>query len=179
MARTWRVSSACLRRLQCDQRSDQHTGAGQQYEGCGDLCNGEDPLAAARAAGDPYAAARQAKTTGRIGRRQARDERQNHRRDDGQRRSHPEHAGIDRQIERADGEARGVAGQDGHHWLRADYAESSAGAAKQKAFGQQHAAQRACAGAERRADGQLAFAANRPRENQVGDVGTRDDEDQS
>jgi len=44
--------------LQRDQRSDQHTGAGQQHEGCRDLCHCEDLLAATRTAGDSYAAAR-------------------------------------------------------------------------------------------------------------------------
>src|SRR5580704_2547990 len=39
-------------------------------------------------------------------------------------------------------------------------------------------AQGACAGAQRHADRQLTFAANRPCQNQVGDIGTRDDEDQ-
>jgi len=33
-----------MRRLQRDQRSDQHSGAGEQHEGCGDLCHREDPL---------------------------------------------------------------------------------------------------------------------------------------
>jgi hypothetical protein len=47
-----------LRPLQCDQRSDQRTCAGQQHEGRGDLCHREDPLAAARAAGDPHTSAR-------------------------------------------------------------------------------------------------------------------------
>jgi hypothetical protein len=52
------------------------------------------------------------------------------------------------------------------------------GAAEQKALGQQHAAQHAPACAQRHADRQLAFAANRPCQNQVGNIGTRDDEDQ-
>ncbi len=52
-------------------------------------------------------------------------------------------------------------------------------AAEQQAFGQQRAAQRAGAGAQRRADGQFAFAADGARENQVGDVGAGDDEDQA
>ena len=77
---------------------------------------------------------------GRVGRRQARDKRQNHRGDDSQRCSHPEQAGIDRQIERAHREARGVAGQDSHQRLRAHYADRGPSAAEQQAFGQQHAA---------------------------------------
>jgi len=67
--------------------------------------------------------------------RQARHKCQNHRGDDGQRHSHPEHTEIHRQIQRANGEARGVSSQDGDQWLRDDYADGRAGAAKQKAFG--------------------------------------------
>ncbi len=114
----------------------------------------------------------------RVGRWQARNERQQHRRHDRQHRADPEQAGIHRQIERADGEARGVAGQDGDHRPRDQHAERRAGAAQQQAFRQQRAAQRAGTGAERGADRQFAFAADRPRQNQVGDVRARDDEDQ-
>src|SRR5216684_218811 len=96
---------------------------------------------------------------------------------DGHRRSHPEQAGINRQIERADREARGVAGQDSHQRLRAPYTDGGPSAAEQKAFCQEHAAQRACACAERRTGCQFAFTANGPRENQVGHIGARDDED--
>src|SRR6266699_3075887 len=60
--------------------------------------------------------------------------------DDSQRCSHPEQAGIDRQIERAHREARGVAGQDSHQRLRAPYTDRGPSTAEQKAFGQQHAA---------------------------------------
>ena len=93
-------------------------------------------------------------------------------------RSDPEHAGVDRQIERPDRESGGIASQDGHHRPRAQYAECRADAAEQQAFGQQCTTQRAGACAQRRTDGQLAFAPNGPRENQVGDVRARDDEDQ-
>ena len=104
-----------LRFLQCDQRSDQRTCARQQHEGRGDLCHHEDALAAAGAAGDPRAAARQGQSARRVRRWKARDERQNHRGDDRQRSAYPEQAGIHRQIERANREAGGVAGQDSHH----------------------------------------------------------------
>jgi hypothetical protein len=49
---------------------------------------------------------------------------------------------------------------------------------QQKGFGQQRPAQRAGGCAERGADRQLAFTPNGSRENQVGDVRARDDEDQ-
>src|SRR5437899_4118440 len=75
-------------------------------------------------------------------------------------------------------EAGGVASQDSHHRLRAHYTDRGASPAEQKAFGQQHASQRASACAERHADRQLTFTANRPCQNQVGDITTRDDEDQ-
>ncbi len=128
---------AGLRRLQRQQRLQQHAGAGQQHEARGDLRHGEHPLPAAGAAGDPHAAAREIESMRPIGRRQARDKRQEHRRDDCQRRSHPQHAGIDCQIERADRKAGRVARQDGHHRPRAQHAQRRARAAQQEAFGQQ------------------------------------------
>jgi hypothetical protein len=107
------------------------------------------------------------------------DEGENPRGDDGQSRSNPKQARIDSEIERSSGEARGVAGQESRHRLGAQYTERGASTAKQKAFGQQHAAQRASACAESHADRQFAFAPNRPRQNQVGDIAAGDDEDQS
>ena len=113
-----------------------------------------------------------------VGRRQARHERQQHRGDQRQPGAHPQHAGIDREVQRAHREARSVARQHRHHRPRDQHAEHRAGAAEQQAFGEQRPAQRAGAGAERRADRQLPFAANRPRQNQVGDVRAGDDEHQ-
>jgi hypothetical protein len=55
--------------------------------------------------------------------------------DDCQCHSDPEQAEINRQIQRANGEARGVSSQDCYQWLRDDYADCRAGAAKQQAFG--------------------------------------------
>ena len=52
-----------------------------------------------------------------------------------------------------------------------------AGGAEHQAFGEQRAPQRRVAGAERGAQRQLALAPHRPRQNQVRDVGARDDED--
>src|SRR2546429_6418186 len=114
---------------------------------------------------------------GRVGRRQARNKRQNYRGDSSQRCSYPEKAGVDGQIEGANREARRVAGQDGHQRLRAPYADRSASATEQEAFGKQHAPQSARACAECRTGRQLALAANRPGKNQVSHVGTGDDED--
>ena len=53
--------------LQCEQRSDHHTRAGQQYERCADLRDDEYSLAAF-AAGDWNAAAREVQCTGGISR---------------------------------------------------------------------------------------------------------------
>jgi len=58
MVRTVTHVETRLCRLQCDQRSDHRTSAGQQHEGRSDLYHREDPLAAPSAAGDPRAAAR-------------------------------------------------------------------------------------------------------------------------
>src|SRR5207247_63062 len=96
----------------------------------------------------------------------------------GQRCSYPEKAGIDGQIERANREPRRVTGQDGHQRLRAPYADRSASATEEEAFGKQHAPQSARACAECRTGSQLALAANRPGKNEVSHVGTGDDEDE-
>ena len=64
------------------------------------------------------------------------------------------------------------------HRPGAQDAERRAGAAEQQAFGEQRAAQRAGAGAERGTDGEFVFAPDRARENQIGDVRAGDDEDQ-
>src|SRR5262249_37119862 len=47
-----------LRPLQCDQRCEQRTCPGQQHERCGDLCDREETLAVARAAGNACAPTR-------------------------------------------------------------------------------------------------------------------------
>src|SRR5256884_5722405 len=112
---------------------------------------------------------------GRVGRRQARNKRQNYRGDSSQRCSYPEKAGIDGQIERANREPRRVTGQDGHQRLRAPYADRSASATEEEAFGKQHAPQSARACAEGRTASQLALTSNRPGQNEVSHVGTADD----
>src|SRR5216684_5273758 len=112
---------------------------------------------------------------GAIGRRQARDKRQEHSREHGQRRPHPQHAGINRQIQRADGEARGVASKHGEERSCTDYAESGADDAKNETLRQQSAAQCASARAQSRADSELALTADGAREDKIGDVGASDD----
>ena len=131
-----------------------------------------------RAGRDAHAAARHAESARRLGGRQARHERQQDRRRQREPDADPQQAGIDRQLERADGEARGVAREQGHHRPRQQDAEDRAGAAQQQALGQQRATQRGGARSERRANRQLAFASHRPRQDQVGDVRARDDEDE-
>ena len=120
--------------LQREEGLEQHAGAGEQHEGGGDLGDGEDAQAAAGAAGDAHAAAGDADSVRGVRRRQARDECEKNRGDDGEDGADPEHAGIDGEIERADGEARGVAGEDGDHGAGDEYAECRAGAAEQEAF---------------------------------------------
>ena len=138
----------------------------------------EDALAPARAGGDARAAGGEAQTAGGVGGGQARNVRQNHCRNGCQRDAHPDQAPVHGQIQRADGETSGVTGQDSDHGLRDGNAQPSAHAAEQKAFGEQHAAERAWAGSERCADGKFAFATHRARKNQVGNVAAGNDEDQ-
>ena len=138
-----------------------------------------DAQAAVGAGGDAHAAGRQAEAIRRVGGRQPRHEGEQHRGDQGEADTDPQQRRIDREIERAHRVARGVARQHRHHGPGDQHAEDRAGAAQQQALGQQRAAQRRPAGAERGANRQLAFAAHRSREDQVGDVRARDDEDQA
>ena len=62
------------------------------------------------------------------------------------------------------------------HRPRQQHAEHGAGAAQHEALRQQRSPQRTAAGAERGANGELAFATHRAREDQVRDVRARDDE---
>ena len=66
---------------------------------------GEDPQAAVGARRDPNAAARQAEARRRVWRRQPRDVGEHHGRGDRQAGADPEHAGVDSDVERANGEA--------------------------------------------------------------------------
>ena len=71
---------------------------------------------------------------------------------------------------------RGVAADDVDEGPRQHHAEHGAGAAEHQALGEQRAPERAGAGAERRTHGQLAFAAHRARQDQIGDVRARNHE---
>src|SRR5258708_19085122 len=116
---------------------------------------------------------------GGVGRRQARDKRQEHGRDHGQRRTHAQHAGINRQIQRANGEARGVTSTHGEERSCTDYAESGPNHAKNETLCQQNAAQGASTSAQSRTDGEFPLTANRARENKIGDVGASNDKHQT
>ena len=89
----------------------------------------------------------------------------------------PEQARVYRDVERAHREARGVAADDGDERPREQHAQNGAAAAEDQALGEQRSPQRARARAERRAHGQLPFAPDGAREDQVGDVRARDRED--
>ena len=75
--------------LEREQGLDQHAGAGEQDEGCGDLRDREDAKAAAGAAGDANTAVGEAEAIARFGRRQAGNEREQDRGDDGEKRADP------------------------------------------------------------------------------------------
>ena len=85
---------------------------------------------------------------------------------------------VDRDIERAHREARRVARQHRHHRPGHRHRQHGAGHAQHQAFGEQGAAERPLAGAERRPHRQFALAPHRPRQNQVGHVRAGHDEDQ-
>ena len=118
--------------LQREERLQQHAGTRQEHEAGGDLCNGEDAQAASGAAGDTHASAGEVHAVGGVCRREARDKCEKHGSDDGEQRADPEHAGINGEIERADGEAGSIASEDGDHGAGAQDAESGAGAAEQE-----------------------------------------------
>ena len=117
-----------LRGLQCQQRLQQHAGAGQQDEGRGDLRDREDALPSGGIARQARAPAGQPAMRA-VCRGQARHERQQHRRHQGEAHGHPQHAGIHREIERADAESRGVSRQHREHGARAQNAQRGARAA--------------------------------------------------
>ena len=154
-------------------------GAGEQHERAGNLGGREDAQAAIGAGRDPDAAVRQAKSCRPVRRRQSRDEREEHRGRNRQAGADPEHARIDGDVERADGEAGRVTADDRDERPRQQQPEHRAGATEHQALGEQRPPQRAGAGAERGTDGQLPFAAHRSRQDQVGDVRARDDEHDS
>src|ERR1700733_10675298 len=105
--------------LQSEERFKEHAGAG------------EDAEAASGAAGDAHAAAREVHAVGTVGRRKSRDEREKHGSDYCEQRADPEHAGVNGEIERADGEAGSIAREDGDHGARDQDAERGTGHAEQ------------------------------------------------
>jgi hypothetical protein len=116
---------------------------------------------------------------GRVGVRQSRHEGEKDRRRQREPDADPQKAGVEREIERTDGEARRIPGQHRHHRLRDRDAEHGAGAAEHEALGEQRAPQRGRARAQRGAHRQLRFPPHGPRQNQVRHVRAGDDEHQS
>ena len=145
----------------------------------GDLRHREQPEPLIGARRDADAAVRQPEAVRRVGGRQARHERQQDRRRERQADADPQQRGIHREIQRPHRESRGVAREHGDHRPRDQHAQQRTGAAQHQAFGQQRPAQRAGGRTQRGANRQLAFTAHRARQNQVGDVRARNDEDQS
>ena len=146
---------AGLRRLEREQRAEEHARAGEQHEGRRDLCDGERAQTARGAAADAEPAARQAEPVRSSGRRQARNEREQDRRGQGEADADPQQARVEREVEGADGEARGVPREHGDHRLRDRHAQQRAAPAEQHAFREQRPSERGRAGAERGADRQL------------------------
>ena len=126
---------AGVRRLQRDERGEQHAGAGEQHERERDLGDREDAQAAVGARRDPDAAARQPEPGRRVRRRQPRDVREHHGRDHRQAGADPQQARVHRDVERAHGEARGIAADHGDERAREQHAEHGAGAAEHQALG--------------------------------------------
>ena len=156
----------------------QHPGARKQNERRGDLGDGKHPQPAVGAGCNAHAATRQPHPVRGVRRWQTRHERQKHRRGDGQDDAHPQHARVNRDVQGPHREAGGIASEHRHHRSSDEDRENGAQTAEQQALRQQSAPQRPCTGAEGRANGELSLASNRPREDQVGDVRARDDEDQ-
>ena len=159
-----------------DQRREEHARAREQHERARNLGCCEHPQATVRARCDPDPARGQAQAGGRVRRRQARNVRQQDGRGHRQTGADPEHARIDRDLERANGEASRILRDQRDERPRHDQTQHRAGPAEHQAFGQQGAAERAGAGAQRGPHGQLAFPTHRTGEDQVGDVRTSNDE---
>jgi hypothetical protein len=134
--------------------------------------------AAVGAAGDSRAAGA-AGDVGRGGGGQAWNESEEHGGQHGESGGDPEERRIEGQVESADGEARGILSEHGHHGLRNENADGGAGSAEQQAFGEESAAERGVARAERLADGEFTFAAHGTGEHEVRDIRAGDDKQQS
>src|SRR4030095_12762507 len=104
------------------------------------------------------------------------DEGQNHSSGSSQDHANPEQTGVDSKIESADRKARYVMSQYFYQWLSTPQRQHRAATTKQKALGQQHSTERALTCAHCCADRQLALAANGARQNEIRDIGTRNDE---
>ena len=150
----------------------------QEHERGRDLGDGKGPQPPIGARGDADGAAGQAGAVGRVRRRQPRHERQQDRRDEREAHAHPQQARVDGHFQRAHREPRGVLCQHRHHRPRDQHTQGRAHSAQQQAFNQQRPPQGAGGGAKRGANGQLAFTADRARQDQVRDVRARDDEHQ-
>ena len=121
----------------------------------------------------------QAEAVRRLGGRQSRHERQQDGRGDREADADPQQAGVDGEVERAHREARRVARQDRRPSAARSATPSTAPAPHSSRLSASSVRRSARpAGAERRADRQLAFAPHRSREDQVRDVRAGDDEDQ-
>ena len=111
-------------------------------------------------------------------RNQAEDEAGGERDDRGER----QHAPVDADAGPVDADARNVAGVDGQQRADADHAdhqpEHAAHRRQHDALGQQLPHDAAAAGADRGADRDLALADGRAHQQQVGDVGARDQQDE-
>ena len=141
--------------------------------------DGEGAKAAVGASCDAKAAAG-CKTGGlrNVGAGQARNISEEDSGDQRKSRPNPEHTRVHREIQSADGEARGVAGEDLKQGPRDHYAKRGSGAAEYQAFSEQGPAKGATASAESRANGQLAFAAHGTGKDEVGRVGASNDENE-
>ena len=71
-----------------------------------------------------------------IGRREPWNVGEQHCRDHGQTHPEPEHAGVHRGFKRANGKARGIAGQHSDQRLRQQQAEHGASSTEEQAFGE-------------------------------------------
>ena len=169
---------AGVRGLQRRQRRDQHAGARQQHERARDLRRREDPQTAIRARRDAHAAAGESRsrwsdrTTGAEEcRRAARPP------TSARPRAEPEHAGVHRGFERANGKARGIACPRRSTSGCASSRPRPAPAAQRtrlSASSVRRSAPRLAPSAARTR--QLSFAADRSRQDQVGHIRARDDE---
>ena len=104
---------------------------------------------------------------------------EHHRRDDREASPDPQQGGINRHIIGAHRKARGIAADDGDERAREQNAQDGARAAQHEALPEQRPSQRASTRAKRRPHRELALPAHGARQNEVGDIGARDDEHQA